>query len=295
MEQPIERDAREKRRTAPVADGAARNIGAGASVVCAPARTTRRGARSSWVSAWATYASHARNVAWLGPAVASIGENTRSARKPAALKPVGEGGPAAPTCLAVAPVARRRKPVGEGGPGTPKPVGEGGSVNTHRSDTMKLTTLRSPTAMALPRSGGRPSASTRISIRMRLPRIDINPVATLNRTNRANVSGPANLPNPPNLLSAHVHHSCHTKLCSTAASTAAAVACSQGQPASEVSTESVSSCSTNPRHPTITNFEIMRPVPRRDAEAARRGRAPAHCVATRAERPRRARRPQSRR
>src|SRR4029453_10667686 len=128
-------------------------------------------------------------------------------------------------------------PVGEGRPVTPQPVGEGGSVNTHRSDTMKLTTLSSPTAMALPMSGGRPNASTRISIRTRLPTIDIKPVATLNRTNRANVCGPANAanlpnppnppnlpnpPNPPNLLSPHVHRSCQTKLSATPTPTPAA-------------------------------------------------------------------------
>src|SRR5262249_12709775 len=117
------------------------------------------------------------------------------------------------------------KPVGEGGPASPKPAGEGGG-NTHRSDTRKLATLSNPTEMALPMSGGRPNDSTRISITTRLPTIDIKPVAMLNL---------ANLPNPPNrpnLLSPHVHHSCHTKLCSTAPSTAAAVAGSHGHPAS---------------------------------------------------------------
>ena len=58
--------------------------------------------------------------------------------------------------------------------------------------------------------------------------------------------------------------SCHKKLWSTAISTAAAVAGSHGHAASEVSAQSVNSWSTKPRHPTITNFEIMPEPPLRE-------------------------------
>ncbi len=95
------------------------------------------------------------------------------------------------------------------------------AANTHRSATTKFTMLSSATAMAFAATTGTWTRTSR-PVTITLPRIELRPVAKLNRTNLPNAATPES-------FELHVQRSCHTKLCTIAHSTARSVAGSHGR------------------------------------------------------------------